>query len=572
MTVVAGLVFILLAYSAWRLRRRIERYFSFYARSLFALAGALFVSSQLFPDHAAWAAARITMFCFACGQYTAYFLLFPYWSYFLLSLLALLPLAILCSAGRSNALNFLGLRFIAAGSVLSPPGVALVLIACVEFSLVGIVVLLNSYIVSPLFVTVMVVSLLLLFSCLRKTNWKNDVLRDAAFLAAPVLLFGFLNLPLPRHPAFVAAPLAVLFVVLIVWRTSASRLKRFLEIACVLLIANSAASLSPGAESLVPWRNQWTLEEIETHPGVKLISKPAEHYSCLPSPDGRAVFATLSAEGEISRIPLGGGKTITRGTEGWPLWTAYVSPGNRLAVLNSEAFGKNPDLLIFDANTLEKIRSFRVDRTLHGLHYSERLGLLYVQTLYGRPQILALNPDTLGTVRKRNLTFDMNFLYRMKGDDELDRLYLPDVAYNGTLHVLRMSTLEAIGRVRLGTALTDIAIDPERDRLYVACPLVSKIIVLRRSDLKKVAEMKAGQRVRAVAADPARNLVYAGNSRDATLDVYDAESGRKVLSIPAASEVRSIVMDPGGDALYLSSELGVFRVDLQGLPGGFGRR
>ncbi|MFH1539068.1 MAG: WD40 repeat domain-containing protein [bacterium] len=547
-------------YSALRFRKPLERALPLYVKILFAFAGAFFAVSLLSPERFGWLVARIIMFCFAGIVYIYSLLILPFWP---LLLVAALVASAACSILKSNTLNFFRIRLILPGTFFSLVGAAGGLLGGTTAALAAAALLFINFVVSPLYGLVIIAFFSLAFRFLNKRSWRSEILRDIVFIFLPPTLLSFANIPLFWN-RYAIAVLVVAIILLLFWRERAKRKSKgfhrraasFLLVACALFLFNGLAGLSAG------W-NYKPVEEVLRSPGIELLTKPVKHYSCLLSPDGEALFATNGDGRSVSRIPLDGGKAISRPTEGRPNWLALIPSRNRLAVINGDSFSKAVDVVLFDAKNLKKIRTAVIRYSLYGIYYSEKKDLLYVHTLVGIPYLMALDPETLAVVRRRRLPYRMSFLFRLRGDEELGRLYLPDFSYNGTLHVADMTTLRTIKSVRLGTSLTDVAVVPEQNRLYVAAPMMSRIIVLRRSDLKKIGEIRAGMNVRAVAVDPRSGRLFAGNSRDGTLEIYDTGSGKKLRAIPTAREIRSIEIGEDGDVVYVASGSGVFRVDLR---------
>jgi len=126
-------------------------------------------------------------------------------------------------------------------------------------------------------------------------------------------------------------------------------------------------------------------------------------------------------------------------------------------------------------------------------------------------------------------------------------------------------TSEITRSVALGGTNYEIALDAERERLYISSFYGSRVRVVNSQTLELEGTFPTGFGTRALAIVPRLNLLLASSVYDGTVRVRDLQRDEEVASLRVGGHVKHFAVDQRrGQALFWS-QCGLYRLDLEAL-------
>lgn len=149
--------------------------------------------------------------------------------------------------------------------------------------------------------------------------------------------------------------------------------------------------------------------------------------------------------------------------------------------------------------------------------------------------------------------------YDMVLDPVRRRLFVTDY-WSRTLSVVEVEGFTLEKSIPIGWSSFGIVL--AGDRVFVARPLASEVVVVDADELKVVGRFPAGYGVRDLEVDEERGILYAGNYFEGTLDAIALDGGRRLRRVFVGKLLRGLLVDPDYDRLYLAVGCGVKTIDL----------
>jgi hypothetical protein len=145
-----------------------------------------------------------------------------------------------------------------------------------------------------------------------------------------------------------------------------------------------------------------------------------------------------------------------------------------------------------------------------------------------------------------------------------DRLYIADWMQGRQAHALDLSTRRVVARYDVGGGGSmGIAVDPERDRLYVSSVWGLEVVDLATDRI--VARKRMGVGNRPVIVDAARNRLYVSSMVEGKIRILDRDTLDVVGQIPVGFGSRYALLTADGRRLFASSTAGQYWWDADAL-------
>ena len=111
----------------------------------------------------------------------------------------------------------------------------------------------------------------------------------------------------------------------------------------------------------------------------------------------------------------------------------------------------------------------------------------------------------------------------------------------------------------------DVALDSERNRLYVSSYYASTVLVIDADSVTRVGAIPAGFGTRALKLVPERNLLLISSVYDGMVRVWDLATESMLAELPVGGHVKTFAVAPGGNTAYFWSQCGLLSLDLDSL-------
>lgn len=299
-------------------------------------------------------------------------------------------------------------------------------------------------------------------------------------------------------------------------------------------------------------------------PGLRRLSLAEGTFDLGLTADGATLVASLREPQELLLINLADGSerriSTRRSTD--TLWNRTepetvlpVGLADRVLLLIASSDSE-------EGNQLVPLEGGRLGAPLAGLGegisdlVGDGAGGVWLSTEF-RGRLMKLDPRTL-TV-KRELELRGAETNKVAVDAATDSAWSTGLWRDGQLRRVDLSTGRQAAATSIGTHQWDLALDPERRRLYVPRLVDGRVHVFDAESLQSLAVWPAGFGVRPIEISYDGSLVVTGNLYSGEVIGFDTDTGERRFERHVGGPLKGLHLSPEG-RLFTGSHCGVFEV------------
>jgi hypothetical protein len=132
--------------------------------------------------------------------------------------------------------------------------------------------------------------------------------------------------------------------------------------------------------------------------------------------------------------------------------------------------------------------------------------------------------------------------------------------------ITEKSQLENVQYKAVGFFSLGMALDEDRDLLYVARPFIKTVDVFRTSDMKRIMRIKAPMYSRTIALARDGALLIATNYFSGDLAVIRTDNQERCASYKIGPKSRSVIYSKQQETIYVSSKSHIYKIPINTLP------